>query len=329
MPTTAEPRARVSILLSIAHVIARWAEARGRRAPDLPSATPTDLYAWVPLRSYLSYFEACALALDDPLLGLKVSRTFSPDELGPIGFLFAASPSIDDACQHLCAFLNAWQEDTEAVWTRSKRHSMWSYRIGSSQLRGLRRQDALFTIGVMVHWLQMKLGSHWRPTEVHFEHPADVHRETISDWFGCVVHFGQPANRVIFDRNDAEQRSSTSRVAGFMPFMQRHLSDLLVESRDRDHDLVERARREVERCLGNRPIRVGAIAAALGVSPRTLQRRLAADDLSLRLLVRAARTQRLADLRANGAPPLGEIAQRLGYADIATTSRALKQIAKS
>jgi len=319
----AEARTRASVMHSVGGAVQVWANLRGLVVPEMPIPLSTDIYEWIPLRGYLTYLEQCADCLQEPLLGLEICSTFQPNELGPIGFLFAAAHRVEDACMHLCAFLNAWQEDTDVLWVRGDRYCSWSYRINSTHLHGLRRQDALFTMGVMVRWLQLKLGTRWHPVEVHFEHFESDHASSIKAFFGCEVYFGQETNRVVVDIEDAENRSSESRMADFLPFIERHLNDLLHESRTSD-DLVERARREVARSIGVRSVQIGSLAVILGVSKRTLQRKLAAMDTSLRQILKEEREKIVRELEEAGPMPIGQLAQRLGYTDTSSTCRAVK-----
>lgn len=67
-----------------------------------------------------------------------------------------------------------------------------------------------------------------------------------------------------------------------------------------------------------------ALADALGLAPRTLQRRLQAEGESLHGLVEAVRRARAAELLAT-AMPLAEVSQRLGYAEPSVFFRAFRR----
>ena len=71
-----------------------------------------DPYQWVPLADYLELFEGLAQALNEPLLGLKISGRFAPDNLGPLGLLFINGSTIADGAAQMHTFIGAWQEET-------------------------------------------------------------------------------------------------------------------------------------------------------------------------------------------------------------------------
>ena len=66
------------------------------------------------------------------------------------------------------------------------------------------------------------------------------------------------------------------------------------------------------------------LAGALGLAPRTLQRRLQAEGETLAGLVDAVRRARAAELLAT-AMPLAEVSQRLGYAEPSVFFRAFRR----
>jgi AraC-like DNA-binding protein len=63
------------------------------------------------------------------------------------------------------------------------------------------------------------------------------------------------------------------------------------------------------------------VAAELGLSPRTLQRRLGADGVSYRQLVLRYRFERARELLAGSNRRVFEIAHEIGYADPSSFSR--------
>ena len=70
----------------------------------------------------------------------------------------------------------------------------------------------------------------------------------------------------------------------------------------------------------------GAVAAALGVSPATLRRRLADEGESFRALRQEVIRER-ADALLGTALPLPEIAERLGFSDVRSFNRAYSRLA--
>ncbi len=80
----------------------------------------------------------------------------------------------------------------------------------------------------------------------------------------------------------------------------------------------------IRRNLGHEPVTLESIAAALGVSTRSLQRHLAAEQTSLRELTREIRVAEAKTLLSDGRLRSGTVAHALGYADSTAFWRAFK-----
>ena len=83
--------------------------------------------------------------------------------------------------------------------------------------------------------------------------------------------------------------------------------------------------RLIEPALSEGPPRIEAIARRLGMSSRTLQRRLADQHCAYAELVERARRGLATDLLREGRYGLAEIAFLCGYSDQSTFSRAFRR----
>jgi AraC-like DNA-binding protein len=78
-------------------------------------------------------------------------------------------------------------------------------------------------------------------------------------------------------------------------------------------------------CMGVRPANLESIAAGLKLPPRSLQRRLAEEGVSIRELTQRHRMQMAAALLSEGGMSVEAIAASLGYADGTAFWRAHKK----
>lgn len=70
---------------------------------------------------------------------------------------------------------------------------------------------------------------------------------------------------------------------------------------------------------------IGQVAAQIGVSARTLQRRLAAEQVSFQELLDGYRQEQAMELLREGRLSMGEVAYRLGYAEQSAFTRAFRR----
>jgi AraC-like DNA-binding protein len=280
-----------------------------------------DPYARIPLARYIAFFEQAALALGDPIMGIRIGFGMVPADLGPLGLLFSVAPTLSSAFARLAEHLQSLQGATQAGLRQDRYASVWSYRIAEASIWP-RIQDAEYTIATACQMIRLAIGRHWNPLEIHFEHDEPERRTSLETHFRAPVLFSQPANRIVMPTVDANRRIQTeNRSLTFV--LERHVADMLTEEQGTS-TLGTRIRRLITLYLGRERITVGRVAKDLGMSARTLQRGLADEGTSLRLLLRDYRRS-MAELRiASGGTSNNQIADALGYADGTVLWRAFK-----
>jgi AraC-like DNA-binding protein len=142
----------------------------------------------------------------------------------------------------------------------------------------------------------------------------------IADIFGTDVKFGTADWRLVFDRSAVLAVSwpiASSALAYIDAYADRALSDTPAID-----DIVGVVAAEVRGRLAGGPPTVAEIASALGLSTRTLQRRLAIAGRSFEAVLDEVRRARAEELLADGGRDLAEIAYKLGYSERSAFTRA-------
>ncbi len=244
-----------------------------------------------------------------------------PADLGPLGLLFTAAATPRAALARFSALLAALQGGSQAALQQDGGLTLWTYRIDDAAIWP-RRQDSEFSMAAICKLLQAAAGPGLQPVEAQFEHAAPASTAAHERVFRAPLRFGQPANRLVF-ANAALDRPHGAADPGLAMILERHIAELLQEPGEAD-DVVQSARRVIGMSLGQSKITIEHLAACLGLSPRTLQRRLGAAGTSLRQLLREHR-QAMADLHvATGQRSQASIAEALGYCDGTAFWRAFK-----
>ncbi len=326
--TTKTPTIRANLLASlVADLLRQGADADGLLRSHIEGVEPCrDPYREVPLDRYVAFFEAAAELTGDRLFGARIGARFKPEDLGPLGVIFVAAPSLRAALNRLGFFLRAWQGGTSAELQVGRDVAEWAYRIDDPELWP-RRQDAEFTLSATCGFIRALLGPGWAPIEIHFEHsaaPALGSREqrALAAIFRAPVLFDQGLNRVVIDPRDLDRRVSNPRQA-IAPYLEQHLRDLMGASGE-DHSCTDQVGRLIARRMGRQPLDLASLAGELGLSRRTLQRRLKEEGACLRALVRAHRLRLAEPALGAGPAPVNAIAGLVGYADPTAFTRAFK-----
>jgi AraC-like DNA-binding protein len=195
--------------------------------------------------------------------------------------------------------------------------------VGEGDGAAVSRPYAEYCLAAFVLHVHEGTGVPVRLREVTFTHPAPPDVREHERVFGCPVRFGAEQNRLVIERATWDAPASHAN-SGVLGVLMEH-ADLLLARLPRGPDLVERTRRAIGgRLRGGDPSLEG-VARELGMSERSLQRRLRDLGYTFNALadeVRAA-TARLYLQQPDLA--LAEVGYLLGFADQSTFNRAFKR----
>lgn len=290
----------------------------------------TDPYEQIPLARFVNFLEHAADVLGDPFLGLKLGAHFQTEDLGPVGIMFLASDTLQCALRQLQTYFAALQGATRMEFDALADPPVCSYQILDQRIWP-RRQDAEFSLAATCSAIRSLVGPRWHPLQVHFEHdkpqlPSEV-QDTVDllllRVFGAPVVYGQETNRLVLRRADLERQVHSAR-SGIAPYLEKHLQGLIRAERSTYDSCSAMVSHIISKRLGHADLEVQSIAAEIGLSARTLQRRLAQEGTSMRDLVRRHRSQIVGRLLQDRQTKMTVIAHDVGYADAATFSRAFK-----
>jgi AraC-like DNA-binding protein len=90
---------------------------------------------------------------------------------------------------------------------------------------------------------------------------------------------------------------------------------------------VEKVRDEIVEVLGERRLALATIAGRMGVSGRTLQRRLTENGRKFKTMVVEVRIEQAREQLLNPSLSITEIAKRLGYGDVSSFDHAFRRSA--
>ena len=148
------------------------------------------------------------------------------------------------------------------------------------------------------------------------------HVKTIERHFGCRVVSGAPRNAIVFRAADA-QRPFVTRNAELLAMLAPQFEEELKQESG-DENFVERVRIAIQQKLTGRRPTIEAIADALHISSRTLQRRLQDEGSSFQRVLEEARHHLARHYLNNSVLELNEAAYLLGYEDSNSFVRAFR-----
>lgn len=165
----------------------------------------------------------------------------------------------------------------------------------------------------------------WPLRRVEFTHAAHGPRAEYEAFFRVPVCFERERNTMVFERALLDRPSEPEQPA-LQAFLRAHLDTLHQQLADVRRDLALDGVREAI-ADGAAAGEYGAehLARRLGMSVRSLQRRLEERGVSVQALLDEARTAAALELLADERLSIDEIAERVGYASARSFRRAFKR----
>ena len=275
----------------------------------------------VAIERVFELWAAAARTLRDPSLPMRVGHAVRLDDLQLMGFAIMTASTGHEALAQAIRYAplltdsGRWRADTAAdrvtvSWTRDGDRSL-GHRIaneaGLAQFVGCMRQIC---------------GPGFAPSEVHFRHAAPDSLAAHRAFFRCPIEFGRDADAFWFERRalDVVPTAANPALAAFVrEHADARLRTFTASAATQTRDAIDRALRS-----GDRPT-ADAAALALGMSERTLRRRLRDDGISFSALVDETLRDRAHVLVTQTTRSLTEIAIELGFSDSSAFSHAFRR----
>ncbi|WP_051278007.1 AraC-like transcriptional regulator QhpR [Solimonas flava] len=312
------------VLAAAASGVTRFIAAEGGDAErvleraGVPAERIADPLLPLDLGAYCAMMELAAADTGDANFGLRFGQQFEPEQLGLIGHIALAAPTLGAALDAFAGLFPFHQQVTETCFARNGDTLRLEYRILDGRIVE-RRQDAELTMGMFANVLRRCLGRDWAPDEVQFEHPQPGDTREHRQAFAAPARFGQRSNALLFRCRDLERPMPGRDPAAFVALREELRR---VAGSTGALGFIDRVRGEVRSRLSSGYPHVDQIAAALGLARWTLQRRLAEHGCSYAGLVEDVRRELATRYLAERHLPVGDIAGLLGYSELSAFTRA-------
>ena len=273
---------------------------------------------------YYLLFERAAAADPDPTtLPLRVGASMRSDDYGPFGFAWKSAPtlrgSFERAARYALVLTSVAGYEVEECFGGAFLHL---HRKGERRL-GMRLSNEATLASITT--ISGEVSSQpFRPEAVYLKHEAPDETAGHEAFFGCPVHFGSDRDAIQVSRRTllTPNRVGDASIAGFF-------DTLLAAEVGTLDDTVAVDRRVLDRLstsLSGGVPALSDLAGELGMSGRTLQRRLADEETSFQSLVDEARRRlALRLLRGQDDVTLAEATYMTGFSDQSAFTRAFKR----
>ena len=259
---------------------------------------------------------------EDPCFVLTAARQWHPGNYHALGYAWLASRSLREAMQRLIRYFRVVTTDPEKL-SLVETDLAYEFQIDTSSVV-YQALDAEydFILAILIDACRLSLGEGFNPQRVCLQHPPPSCKDRFAKFFGCQPEFDAPNYLLSFDKAALDQLLPTGNVevarANDQVIM-RYLAEL------NRSDLVMRVKVALIEGLPSGQVSKEQVSESLGVSLRTLQRKLHEEGTGFKQLLDETRRELADGYIKNPQVSLGEITYLLGFSEASNFSRAFKR----
>jgi AraC-like DNA-binding protein len=292
------------------------------KACDVTVQQAKDPSVRVPVKNQIKFLNAVADALLDEFLGIHLGEAVDLREIGLLYYVLASSETLGDALRRVARYSTINNEGVHITYREGDDIAITFEYVGVARLSD--RHQIEFFVTILMRICRQLTGRHLAPISVKLMHRRTELPAKLKAFFGCDVAFGCDVDEIVYPLS-----------ARSIPVINadHYLNALLVEY----HEKVLAERRvqsgawqiKVENAIApllpHGQAEMGVVAKKLGVSKRTLARRLASEGLTFARVLETLRFNlaesylRERDLR------ISEVAWLVGYREISGFTHAFKR----
>lgn len=321
-----------TILGPVAHLVIRAAEKSGLDPAPLyrvvgfeaGKAPPSDLH--LPIERYFELWERILRDLDAPAFPAVVASMSRLEDSELYGFLAISCESLGEAFARTARYrvlynqgarweLQQEQEATRLIW----------YTWPGDRARVGPRAAVEFAMADMCAAARQLSRTPISPREVHIAHAPISDRDTaaLRDFFGVTPRFGAPLDELVWPPGVLATpiASFNSRLRDYFEEQCRELATRFSP----DAPVAGRVRKELMAAMDGGDPSMEVVAKKLGMSGRSLQRRLSEEGCRYNDLLDEIRLEFAKRYLARGTVTASEVAYLIGFQSPTAFFRAFKR----
>lgn len=268
---------------------------------------------------YYGFLER-ATAADDNGLPYRYAEELHADEFSALGLALKTAGTLRAALQRLVRYILLLSDTLEYELVEEPGGAAVLVLSRPHHRRGARLANEC-ALAAVTSVLREAAGRRVTPTGVTFRHERPVSITEAHSFFGCPVRFGAERNAIEWDEPTLSLRARLA-DRGLSAFLLAHLEQLRAAQAERS--LPASVRAAVTDLLPDGLPKKATVARRLGMSERTLHRRLSENGESFQSIVRRSRLETAEGLLSSDLHSLAEVAFLIGFADQSAFQRAFK-----
>jgi len=274
------------------------------------------------VRSQIAVLDEAATALNDDCFGFTMARDFDPREIGLLYYVMASSRILGEALKRLDRYSTVANEAL-----------VFEYREGNRLVVNLRysavprhsdRHQIEFCMFAVIRICRLLTGRNLVPRHFLIAHHRSGDISEMVRFVGTKVEFGADADEFALDL-DARELLIVHADSYLNRLLLKDCEAALVGRRGATSPLRTKVENAVSSLLPHGRVLVGEVASTLGMSKRTLGRKLADEGLNFTEIFEQLRRDLAVRYLADRKLPVSKIAWLLGFREVSAFTHACKR----
>jgi AraC-like DNA-binding protein len=313
-------------------IISRLAHARAKqegadtdallRKAGLTPRQIDDPRARIAVKAQIRFLELVADTLKDKYLGFHLAQKFDLRIVGLLHYVLASSDTLDEALQRAARYSAIVNEGITLIFREGKDVGVCFEYAGVARHTDCHQIE--FAMVTLFRTCRQLTNHHLPVSRVSFTHHRGKDLTEFRTFFGSDVTFGADVDELTF-----LPTIKGMRIIGADPY----LNDILVQyceeaisaRRVKSNSFECSVENVVTRLLPHGDAKAAVVAQKLGISQRTLVRRLASAKLTFAGLVQRLKFDLARRHLDDDTLSISEIAWLLGYKDVSAFTHAFKR----
>lgn len=308
-------------------VYARLREAGIHPGPLLSKAGLTveqidDNSARIKVRSQIRFLELAADTLGDDFLGFHLARDYDLRAIGLLYYVLASSQIVSDALSNAARYSGIVNEGISL-----KFQAIREVAIALEYLGVERRSDyhqVEFWVVSVVRLCRQLTNRRLVPSRIRVIHHRKKMPAEFRSLLGCEIEFGSTVDEVVFPAA-VKQMPVGSADTYLNELLIKYCDDAVAHREPGRLTLRSSVEKAMAPLLPHGKARAVEVARQIGMSHRTLARKLSSEGLSFSEISEELKADLAQQYLSDGALPISQIAWLLGFREVSAFTHAYKR----
>lgn len=273
-------------------------------------------------QSQITLLELAADALQDDFIGFHLAQDYDLREIGLLYYVLASSEMLADALQRAERYSGIANEGLSLQARTGKETAIALSYVGMD--RRSDRHQMEFWLMSLVRLCRQLTNRRVVPSRIAVMHHRKKTPAESRSFLGCEIEFGSSVDEVVFPAA-VKLMPIVSADSYLNELLLKYFEEALAYRRPAATTLRSNVENAITPLLPHGKADAGEVARRLGMSHRTLARRLAAEQLTFSKIRTELKTDLAKRYLRDGDLPISQIAWLLGYREVSAFTHAFKR----